>query len=333
MTVSSIGDLARSFMLRNQTTVLKTELDRRAFESTTGRVQDTGRAVKGDFTSLNGIDGALTRLAAYRTSTSEAKTFADGMQVALESLGDMAQTLSSTLLLAASPGNQTSLATAGRDARERFDSAVATLNSRIGDRSLFAGTETRRSALAQSDVILDALDMAVAGLQSADAVSAALDAWFSDPAGFETVAYRGGPPLDPIATAPGETVSLAATAADPGLRETLKGLAMGALVDRGILLGNVAEQAHLARRAGETLLGSASPRTELAARLGIAQERIASAETRNAAEATSLRIVRSALVEVDGYEAASALTRAEGQLDTLYAVTARLSRLSLANYL
>ena len=44
-------------------------------------------------------------------------------------------------------------------------------------------------------------------------------------------------------------------------------------------------------------------------------------------------IARLGIVSMDPYDAATALTEAESQLDTLYTVTARLSRLSLANYL
>jgi flagellar hook-associated protein 3 FlgL len=46
-----------------------------------------------------------------------------------------------------------------------------------------------------------------------------------------------------------------------------------------------------------------------------------------------LQIARVGLVSVDPYAATSALTATQSQLESLYAVTARVSRLSLANYL
>ena len=54
---------------------------------------------------------------------------------------------------------------------------------------------------------------------------------------------------------------------------------------------------------------------------------------RAAAEATALGLAREALIGADPYEAAAALEAAETQLETLYTLTARISRLSLVNFL
>jgi flagellar hook-associated protein 3 FlgL len=105
-----------------------------------------------------------------------------------------------------------------------------------------------------------------------------------------------------------------------------------AVVGGGAVGLGVASDA-VARGFSVVLLEAADARGALAARIGTAQERIANATTRNSAEATALQIARIGIVSADPYEAATALTEAESQLDTLYAVTARLSRLSLANYL
>ena len=50
-------------------------------------------------------------------------------------------------------------------------------------------------------------------------------------------------------------------------------------------------------------------------------------------EATALGLARADLIAVDGYDAASRLKETETRLQTIYALTARLSELSLANYL
>ena len=333
--MSSVGDLARSFTLRNQTNFLKAQLDARSAEMTTGRTQDAGRAVKGDFTPLNGIEATLARLAAYKASTTEATLTTDAMQSALSSVSNSAVRLSSTLLAVALPGNPTSVNAVGKDAMAQFNTAVATFNIRVGDRSIFAGTETRTATLAPAATILDALVVAVnaATPSTAEDVVAAVTAWFNDPAGYSTVGYLGGAPLDPLGVADGESVQLDATAADPGIRDTLKGLALAALLDRGVLAGETDQRARLATRAGEALVEGATSRSLLTARIGTAEERIATAITRNGAESTLLEFARQAIVSIDPYEAATALTEAEAQLDTLYTVTARLSRLSLSNYL
>ncbi len=333
MTLSSIGDLARSFTLRNQTTQLKAELEQRSQEVTTGRIRDIGRAVRGDFTALTALDATLARLDGYKSVTTEAALSTQAMQSALATVSDMSGKLGSALLSVTSPGNPTSVDAVAKDALAQFRSAVATFNARVGDRSLFGGTETRSPALAPADVILDAVVAAAASATTAQGVAAAVDAWFANPAGYAAVAYTGGPALSPVTVAEGEAVALDATAVDAGVRDTLKGLALAAMLDRGTLGGNAAQRAELAKTAGAVLLEAADARGALAARIGTAQERIANAATRNSAEATALQIARIGIVSADPYEAATALTEAESQLDTLYAVTARLSRLSLANYL
>lgn len=333
MALSSIGDLARSFALRNQTTSLKIELDRRSFESTSGTVQDAGRALRGNFTSLTAIDATLTRLAALRNVGADADLSASAMQNTLETLSDLSTSLSSTLLAVAGQGEATAVASAAQDAVARFRTAVASLNVRVADRSIFAGTETRSPALADPDEILDALVLATAGATTAGDLEAQVTSWFSDPAGYEALAYLGGASLDPVTISDGEQVRLDATANDPAVRETLMAISMAALLDRGVLSGQAIERARVAVRAGERLLEGETSRSALAARIGTAQERIESASVRNDAETTSLRIARGAIVGVDGFEAATALTEAEGRLDVLYAITARLQRLSLAEYI
>ncbi len=333
MSFVSLGDLSRSFGLRNQTTVLKADLDRRAFEATTGKVADAGRHLGGNFTSLSAIDSSLARLTAVRSATTDLALMTQSMQESLSTLSELATGLASTLVSLSPQATATSVTAVGQEARERFRTAVAALNLRVGDRSLFAGNETQRAALAPPEEILDALAAAAAGATSAADVEAALVAWADDAAGFAAQAYRGGAALDPVPIGAEDSVRIDQTAADPAIRATLVALGMAALLDRGILAGDPLERAKLAVRAGERLIEGSAARTEMAARLGSAEQRIEAASTRNEAERTALRIARSELVEVDGYEASTALTDAEARLDTIYAITARLQRLSLADYL
>ena len=69
------------------------------------------------------------------------------------------------------------------------------------------------------------------------------------------------------------------------------------------------------------------------AEIGSAQAHIENASARNAAEKTALEISRNELVAVDPYETATRLEAVRNQLDTLYALTVRMSRLSLAEYM
>ena len=332
MSLTSIGDLARGFVLQRQTAALKAETVRLSSELVTGQASDPARALRGEIGPLAAIETSLARIAGWQNAAAGAGLRLDAMQAALAVVDDAASGLGAALALASSPGNPQLLATAAADARGKFATVIGALNARAGDQSLFAGPATAGPALAPAETILADLAAATAGATSAANIAAAVDHWFDDPAGFQTQAWRGSSaPAGPVPVGPGESLHIGATAADPALRETLKGLAMAALLDTMPLAG--AARADLAGIASERLLGAAPERAGLAARLGVAQGALAAAETRNAAEATGLGIARQGLTGADPYAVAVELESAQTQLETVFAVTARLSRLSLADFL
>jgi flagellar hook-associated protein 3 FlgL len=333
MSLVSLGDMAQSYLLRRQTVAVKSDLQRHLTEVTTGQAADLTRQVRGDFSALGGIDASLARLQGYKSATTELGLMAGAMQTALGTIDDLASSLAPTLLNAASGSNPTLVNVAVADASQRFATTISTLNARVGDRTLFAGQGTQGPAVADAGTILAALETAIVGALTAGDVATAVSDWFDDPLGYQAAAYQGASAFSPIALAEGEAARLDVTALDPAIKDTLKGLAMAALLHRGALATTPVARADLARKAGEALVSGQTGRTELAAHLGVTEAQIAAAATRNEAETSSLNIARAAIVSVDPYEAASQLERTQTQLETLYALTARLSRLSLVDFL
>ncbi|EEW26570.1 flagellin [Rhodobacter ferrooxidans] len=333
MTLVSLGDMAQSFMLRRQNAALKAQLQTLSTEVTTGIASDTGRQTRGDLAPLSAIDASLSRLDAYGAATSESGLFTEAMQTALSTIEEMAAEFGPALLQTAESSLDVSISNIGNTARQKFETTIATLNARVGDRSLFAGQATNGPALANSETILAALDTAILGAVSATDVATAISTWFDDPAGYASVAYQGDASLSPLAIAAGESAEIKVTAMDPAVRETLKGFAMAAMLDRGALAGSPESRADLARLAGEKLVGTATDRAYLAADLGVVEGQIESAKARNGAETTALQIARLGIVSVDPYDTATKLESTQTQLETLYTITARLSRLSLMDFL
>ncbi|MES2665729.1 MAG: flagellin [Pseudomonadota bacterium] len=332
MTMISLGDMAQSMMLRRQNATLKSAMQAAANALTTGKVADVGRAVRGDFSPLAGLDASLARLSGYRAATTEAGLLAGVMQTALGTIATLSGELASSLLTASSSAQTAQVDAVGTDARQRLDTALSALNTRFADSAVFSGVAADRAPLPDADSLLTAAEAATASAQSAADIEAAVTTWFADPAGFAAT-YLGGPSRSDLPIGPGETATLDITATDPALRSTLAGLVMGALLDRGALSGQPEARSDLARRAGAGLMQAASDRTLLQARLGLTEARIDQAATRNAAETSALEIARLGLVEADPYEAAARLEAAETQLQSLYTITARLSRLSLVDYI
>jgi flagellar hook-associated protein 3 FlgL len=123
------------------------------------------------------------------------------------------------------------------------------------------------------------------------------------------------------------------TAADPDLRDVLTGYALAALVAEGTLAAAPEERAALVREAGIRIMSGDAALARAGARIGGAEAALEDAEAARAAERTALEQARDALKGADPYRTATALTAAQTQLETLYALTARLSGLSLAEYL
>jgi len=327
----TLGDMAQSFALRRQNASLQAEVQRLSTETVTGLAADTGRAVAGDFTALSSITRSLSQLEAYRHSGTMAATLATGTQNALTVLGKAVEGLGARLVDPVQAGNAGTLAALTQGADQAFRSVVATLDTRLGGQSLFAGTAVEGQAMADAGAILSSLQAATEGLTSASRLAAAVDDWFESD--FATVAYQGGAGRAPMAVGEGDHVNVLVTAEDPAIMETLKGLAMGVLLNRGALEGLAEERQAAATLSGETLLNADAARVSLVSRLGVAEGRLADIQTRDAAQAAALNLARTEMLSVDPYESAVRLEAAQTQVETLYSVTARLSKMSLADFI
>lgn len=332
MTRISVGDASLTSILRRQGAALKDQLQRASTEVVTGRHTDLGASLRGDFSPLLAIDASLSRLSAYRSTTQGAAQQAQAMQAGMATLAALSTDIGLTLLRSADFATPVQVDMIASDARGRLASAIGALNAQAAGRSVFAGVETGRSPLGSAEDMLSALQAAAAGATTAGGVASAVRDWFADPTGYAAF-YQGGAGLAPVPIAPGEAVEMPVTALDPAIRETLTGLAMAALLDRGVLAGDPDARAELAQTAGTVLVSSQDARIMLAARIGAAEAQIEAASTRNSAEDSALKILRSDVGSVDPYEAAARLQSVQAQLESLYLVTSRVSRLNLAEYI
>lgn len=337
MNYVSIGDMAQTFQLRRHNVQLQRHLQQLSEELTTGVKADLAKAVSGDFKVLAGIDRTLQNLDSYHTATTEAAHFAASLQASLAVTQDIATELAPGLVSVATSGDPTLVDTLVNDARQKFHAAVSALNTQVGDRYLFAGAATDQKPITGSQDILDALSLAVAGQMTATGVQTAVAAWFDAPVGgggyLDTVYGGSANALAPFRLGEGNSAVLDVTAADAPLRGMLESLALGALLAEGVLAGDHTERAVLATTAGESLFAANGQMAALRARIGTVEAHIDAAATRNSAEKSALEIARTGIVAADPYETASALEAVQTQIETLYSLTARLSRLSLADYL
>lgn len=334
MSMTSIGDMASSLMLRTRGTSLKQTMMRLTEELSSGQVSDIHARVGGDYSYLNDIEHGLKRLGSYAVTANEAAILASGMQTSLSRVHDSTDLLSQTLLVAG-PSATGQLQSHGAGmASQELDTIVAAMNTSVGGRSLFAGTATDQAALAAPEVWLDDLRSALAGLATVDDVRNAAQAWFDDPAGFAASAYLGGDQdLAASAISETETVDLSLRADDPEIRAILKEVALAALADDpGLALDNSARLG-LLQASGQGLVSANDTLTGVRADLGFAEARIEDTTARNASARTSMEYARDTLLQADPFETATRLDDVQFQLESLYSVTVRMSRLSLVSFL
>ncbi len=335
MNYISVGDLSLSYLNQRHNTRIKNEIARLSEELASGRKSDLSTVGGGDFAPIVDLNRSLRANAAYGTAIAEADLMASTMQDTLSSISSHSQALGPALLNAGNSASPTMIQAATSDARVRFEAVLSGLNTQVAGRYLFSGKATDTPPMADAGTIIADLKLAVAGASTAADVEAAVDAWFDTPGGgYETVAYQGSTsPLERMQLSDSDTVALGLTAADGRVRQVLKGFALAALVSDGVLAGNTQERAALTLKAGERLLGGDSSLALLRADVGTAQARIEAASARNASERSALEITRSKLTSADPYKTATELESARTQLESIYRLTARLSRLSLSEFL
>jgi flagellar hook-associated protein 3 FlgL len=335
MSAISIGDMARAFQLRHLQAGLRSDLDRLGRELSTGQKSDTASGATRDFAPVVAIERSLAALGAYKTSSAEAALTVESAQASLGVVQDLARDVFPVLVQVSSTQNRIMNLTIAADVRSKFSTVVAALNTSAGGRTVLAGAATDGPAIADADTLLTEILAVAAGETTASGVLAAVDDWFDTPGGgFETSGYLGSDKgIGPVPVGEGEIVEMTAAANHPAVRNVLKAFVAGALVAGGVLDGTGAEQAKLLEMAGLRMIGADGELSVLRAEIGSAQARIENASARNQAETAALEIARSELVAVDPYETASRLQAAYDQLETLYAVTARLSRLNFTDYL
>ena len=335
MSLTTLGDLTSHFMLRRHNAALRSEMLQLSRELTTGQTADPIRHLAGDFAVLADIEQKMTLNAAFRQAAAEAITATDAMQTVLGAVQDNSLQLAGSLMTLSDSGLLETGRIAADEARDLLDQAISLLNTQVGGRSLFAGDAVAGPALIDGSALLTELETVTAGLTFPVDITSAVDAWFdSAGGGFDTVAYLGSDqPIPPFRVASDQTVSLDLRADNMTVRQTLKPLVIAALAGSASLGLDHDQRNALYRDAGARLYEVQDGLTALRADLGVTEARLEETVVRLGSEKLSLEQARGGLLNVDPYETASRLEQVQFNLESLYTLTVRMSRLSLTEYM
>ncbi|SFB05179.1 flagellar hook-associated protein 3 FlgL [Poseidonocella pacifica] len=335
MNISSLGDLAQSYVTRKRNAEIRQDINTLTDQLASNRISDLAASLQGDFGQLASLERSLTTLDTYQVATNEAAFFMETQQLTLENVMGGLDTAVEAMLTAANSTFSSVLNAASIEADTQFKTLVSSLNVPAGGRSLFSGDATGDPALRPAQEILDELSTLVSGMTDLDSIETALDTWFKDPAGgYETWAYTGSTDeMEPFMIGDGREVGPGVTALDGGIRDTLKALAMGALMKDNLVTSNITLRGQVLGRTAELGLSSKATLTDTRSKVGTVQAQLEYQTTRISAEHSAFSIARSLLVTADPFETATLLENAQFQLESLYVATASSSRLSLMDYL
>ncbi len=334
MSIPTIGDLSQSYVSRLSMSRLGRELTTLGREVTSGLTADVAAHMNGDTAPLAAVERGLDTVSAYQTAIRETRVVAGAAQLSLERAQTRIGDVAADAMKVAGGNLSVSLDTVAAAARQGFSGMVSDLGTSAGGVRLFAGAATDGPALRPAEEIMADLAAATWDLGTADEVDAAIEAYFADGGPFDTNDYLGATQSRaPVRVGPGDAVDFAPRADATEIRAGLKALARIAVLDAGALSGNQSERMALLSSGIEDAVTAGEGLIALQARGGAVEERLELAATRAAAERSGLETARLDMIAIDPFEAATRLEQSQVQLESLYAVTARLSRMSLSDYM
>lgn len=337
MSIYNVGDQARAYALQMATGRLKSTMTTLSSEMASGETADVGKRLNGNTLTLSSIEARLAAMAQYQRNASDAAMLTRGLQDVLEAVRQDAAHLGIELATDPFRDANDTLAIRANHATMIFDGAVQRFNGAVGGRFLLSGLASDRPPLASAATMLDRLATVTAGMTDASDIANAITAWFDAPPGgngFLDNAYAGTVgQSQQIKVAEDMSVAIGTSAASPAIRDVLKGLAMAAILDRAVLPGQQDQRGALLGMAGRSLLAAEHGLIGEKGRIGLTEQVVDRARSTSAAAMATLELSRAEIRSVDAFETAAALKEVDGQLETLYAVTARLSKLKLVDYL
>ncbi|SEW41405.1 flagellar hook-associated protein 3 FlgL [Cognatiyoonia koreensis] len=335
MPIHTVGDMSQHFQSLRQTGRLKTDLNVLTGELSSQIKNDLTRSLGGDLRQLQSIDREITLLQGYQQAGTEIAQRLSFAQTTLAAIDRIRGNFMETALQITPESAARDIQASVKAGEAAFTEIATQLNRRLGERTIFGGADVARDPLAPPQEMLTSLRAATAGLTDQADIIAAVDDWFDDPAGgFATLGYQGdtGPQLQQRISAD-KTIALNMRADGAASVALLKGAAIAAMADENTVGLTDRTRAGLVQTSGQRMLSAADDLTAMRSDLGAAQASVDEAAAAHGAQLTAFQINRNELTAADPFDTASRLQNVQQQLEMHYTVTARLSQLSLVNYL
>ena len=297
---------------------LRTQIGKTSTEATTGRYEDLTLHLSGRIGKAMLGQKALADIS---TDREVLNLRASRLSLVQESSSGIA----ANMLSAIGGEHETDVGIAARDAKAALSASLSSLNARYGDRFLFAGDATSTLPFSDQSALLADIELiADSATDSAD-FATQLDDYFTSPTGgwLQNIYQGSTTASDP------ESV----TADNDAIKSLIRDLAVLAISGPDGPLASLDGYKTLVQETSLSLSSSETQITNLRADLGVYEERNAIEQKTLDTEETVLTASFNDLTARDQYEAATELQSLQTTLEASYLITARLSQLSLLNYL
>lgn len=312
----------------------RSELERLSLELASGTRSDTAAALNYDFSSFGLIERDLLIADSLQGSIERGKRITSSGQAALQGIQDELDTLRDTLVPMVSGGSQVEPAAIAEAAETAFEKLVGFINVRQDEGAVFAGGRTDANAISDADTILTALRSTLTTATSPDEIRQLVEDFFDTGGVFETTYITAGSPSSiDFRVQSDKTEEFALQASDRRFVDALQAVASLLTVSESRFADGPSGQLYTATIAAAEVATVQDGVISLAGETGRIEARLESASETLEASLLRAQQARNALIEADPYETATRIQDETARLETIYTLTAQLSRLRLTNYL
>ena len=304
---------------------VRTQIGKTSTEATTGRYEDLTLHLSGRIGKAMLGQKALADISTDREVLNLRASRLSLIQTSLGTVQESSSGIAANMLSAIGGEHETDVGIAARDAKAALSASLSSLNARYGDRFLFAGDATSTLPFSDQSALLADIELiADSATDSAD-FATQLDDYFTSPTGgwLQNIYQGSTTASDP------ESV----TADNDAIKSLIRDLAVLAISGPDGPLASLDGYKTLVQETSLSLSSSETQITNLRADLGVYEERNAIEQKTLDTEETLLTASFNDLTARDQYEAATELQSLQTTLEASYLITARLSQLSLLNYL
>lgn len=330
-----ISDLASGLNLRVRNTQIRRNLDTVSEELATGKKSNLLKAAGGDVSMLFSLERTIKILASERAAIFVTTGRAELIQLNLDQMQNGIADLGPELLAAVERGDYHAMTLISGSAEDLLMNVVAGLNARHAGNSLFAGAASDQPALASAEILINDIAAIVAAAPDSTTALSSIDSYFFDfGGGFEINIYTGSASSAPaFVDAAGGEHDYAIKADVTEVRKMLRSLTVAVVASSDVGFLGTANQVGLLRDAATSAIEVNGEMIELRERLGFFEGYLSQINAQNVAKSHVFELERNAIIATDPYETATMFEALQNQLETVYTITARLSKLSLVNYL